>query len=95
MRSEETRGLALPPEIPEDDWKYFPEGDVRYKKITDVSKGKRHVQNEGTCRLSEISLRTGKSEVVSLSRREHDASARAWTRSVKRGIADILGGTEA
>lgn len=94
-RSEETRGLTLPPEIAEADRKYFPEGDVRYKKVTSVSKGKRHVQNEGTCRLSEIELRTKKGEIVSLSRREHDASSRAWTRSVKRGIADILGGTEA
>ena len=44
IRSEETAGLALPSTIPEDDRKYFPpEGDVRYKKLVDVSKGRRHV----------------------------------------------------
>lgn len=94
-RSEETHALSLPPEISEADGKHFPQGDIRYKKVVVVSKGKRRVQNEGSCRLSEIELRTKKGEIVSLSRREHDASSRAWTRAVKRGIADILGGTEA
>ena len=30
-----------------------------------------------------------------LSRREHFALTKAWTRATKRAIADILGGTEA
>ncbi|HZY71362.1 MAG TPA: hypothetical protein VFF67_10355 [Thermoplasmata archaeon] len=66
------------------------ETDYRYRIRVRVSKGSRFVDNIGSCRLSEISEKSG-----DLSRREHFALTRAWTRATKRAIADILGGTEA
>lgn len=42
------------------------------------------------CRLSEVSEKAG-----DLSRREHFALTKVWTRATKRAIADILGWTEA
>lgn len=62
----------------------------RYRVIVRVSKGKRHVDGIGSCRISEISEETG-----DFSKREHFALTRASTRATKRAIADILGGTEA
>ena len=64
--------------------------DYRFRVRVRVSKGGRFVDGIGSCRLSEISEKAG-----DLSRREHYALARAWTRATKRAIADILGGTEA
>lgn len=63
--------------------------DYRYLVRVTVSKGNRKVDGIGSCRLSEIE---GK---MDLSRREHFALTRAWTRAAKRAIADILGGTDA
>ena len=65
--------------------------DRRFIVHVRVSKGRRFVDGVGTCRISEI--REGKDS--SLSQREHFAYTKAWTRAVKRAIADILGGTEA
>jgi hypothetical protein len=64
--------------------------DYRFRVRVRVSKGGRFVDGVGSCRLSEISERAG-----DLSRREHYALTKAWTRATKRAIADILGGTEA
>lgn len=64
--------------------------DYRYIVRVRVSKGARFVDGIGSCRLSEISEKSGDT-----SRREHFALTRAWTRATKRAIADILGGTEA
>jgi hypothetical protein len=64
--------------------------DYRFRVRVRVSKGGRFVDGVGSCRLSEISEKAG-----DLSRREHYALAKAWTRATKRAIADILGGTEA
>jgi hypothetical protein len=64
--------------------------DYRFRVRVRVSKGGRFVDGVGSCRLSEISERAG-----NISRREHYALTKAWTRATKRAIADILGGTEA
>lgn len=64
--------------------------DYRFRVRVRVSKGGRFVDGVGSCRLSEISEKAG-----DLSRREHYALTKAWTRATKRAIADILGGTEA
>ena len=64
--------------------------DYRFRVRVRVSKGARFVDCIGSCRMSEISERAG-----DLSRREHFAMTKAWTRAAKRAIADILGGTEA
>ncbi len=64
--------------------------DYRFRVRVRVSKGGRFVDGVGSCRLSEISEKAG-----DLSRREHFALTKAWTRATKRAIADILGGTEA
>ncbi len=64
--------------------------DYRFRVRVRVSKGSRHVDGIGSCRLSEIPTRSGDT-----SRREHFALTKAWTRATKRAIADILGGTEA
>lgn len=64
--------------------------DYRFRVRVRVSKGGRFVDGVGSCRLSEISEKSG-----DLSRREHFALTRAWTRATKRAIADVLGGTEA
>lgn len=66
------------------------EFDYRYRVRVRVSKGARFVDGIGSYRLSEISEKAG-----DLSRREHFALTKAWTRAAKRAIADILGGTEA
>ncbi len=66
------------------------EYDYRYRVRVRVSKGARFVDGIGSCRLSEVSEKAGE-----LSRREHFALTKAWTRAAKRAIADILGGTEA
>ncbi len=66
------------------------EYDYRYRVRVRVSKGARFVDGIGSCRLSEISEKAG-----DISRREHFAMTKAWTRAAKRAIADILGGTEA
>jgi hypothetical protein len=63
--------------------------DYRFVVTVTVSKGDRRVDGIGSCRLSEI---PGKMDV---SKREHFAMTKAWTRASKRAIADILGGTEA
>jgi hypothetical protein len=65
------------------------EYDYRYRVRVRVSKGARFVDGVGSCRLSEISEKAG-----DLSRREHFALTKAWTRAAKRAIADMLGGTE-
>jgi len=67
-----------------------PTWDYRFRVRVRVSKGARFVDGIGSCRLSEISEKAG-----DLSRREHFALTKAWTRATKRAIADILGGTEA
>ncbi|MGH9918100.1 MAG: hypothetical protein ACRD6W_04415 [Nitrososphaerales archaeon] len=64
--------------------------DYRFRVRVRVSKGGRFVDGVGSCRLSEISEKAG-----DLSRREHFALTKAWTRATKRAIADILGGTGA
>ncbi len=64
--------------------------DYRFRVRVRVSKGGRFVDGIGSCRLSEISEKAG-----NLSRREHFALTKAWTRAAKRAIADILGGNEA
>ncbi len=64
--------------------------DYRFRVRVRVSKGSRFVDGIGSCRLSESSEKAG-----DLSRREHFALTKAWTRAAKRAIADILGGTEA
>ena len=66
------------------------EFDYRYRVRVRVSKGARFVDGIGSCRLSEINEKAG-----DISRREHFALTKAWTRATKRAIADILGGTEA
>ena len=63
--------------------------DYRFRVRVRVSKGARFVDGIGSCRLSEISEKAG-----DLSRREHFALTKAWTRATKRAIADILGGTD-
>jgi hypothetical protein len=80
--------------------------DYRYRAHVRVSKGARFVDAVGSCRLSEIAAKTkdkgtpgtpdfkpGKD--VPIGQREHFAMTKAWTRASKRGIADMLGGTEA
>ena len=62
--------------------------DYRFRVRIRVSKGARFVDGVGSCRMSEISEKAG-----DLSRREHFALTKAWTRATKRAIADILGGT--
>ncbi|HEV2449678.1 MAG TPA: hypothetical protein VGU43_04615 [Thermoplasmata archaeon] len=80
--------------------------DYRFRVRVRVSKGARFVDNIGSCRLSEIPERTRDKghpgtvdfkpgHAVPLSQREHFALSKAWTRAVKRAIADILGGVEA
>ncbi len=64
------------------------ESDYRYRVRVRVSKAARFVDGIGSCRLSEISEKAG-----DISRREHFALTKAWTRAAKRAIADILGGT--
>jgi len=64
--------------------------DYRFRVKVRVSKGARFVDGIGSCRLSEIAAKAG-----DLSRREHFAMTKAWTRATKRAIADLLGGTEA
>jgi len=64
--------------------------DYRFRVKVRVSKGARFVDGIGSCRLSEIAEKAG-----DLSRREHFAMTKAWTRATKRAIADLLGGTEA
>ncbi|MGI0053056.1 MAG: hypothetical protein ACRECR_02195, partial [Thermoplasmata archaeon] len=66
------------------------EFDYRYRVRVRVSNGARFVDGIGSCRLSEVSQKAG-----DVSRREHFALTKAWTRAAKRAIADILGGTEA
>ena len=66
------------------------EFDYRYRVKIRVSKGARFVDGIGSCRISEISEKAG-----DLSRREHFALSKAWTRGVKRAVCDVLGGTEA
>lgn len=66
------------------------EFDYRFRVRVRVSRGSRFVDGIGSCRLSEISPRAG-----DLSRREHFALTKAYTRASKRAIADMLGGTEA
>jgi len=66
------------------------EYDYRFRVRVRVSKGARFVDGIGSCRLSEIDTKAG-----DISRREHFALTKAWTRAAKRAIADILGGTEA
>ena len=65
------------------------EYDYRYRVQVRVSKGSRFVDGIGSCRLSEIP------GAMPVSKREHFALTKAWTRASKRAIADILGGTEA
>lgn len=69
--------------------------DYRFRVQVRVGKGSRFVDGIGSCRLSEIPEKSRQGEVVPVSLREHFALTRAWTRAVKRAIADILGGTEA
>ena len=64
--------------------------DYRFRVRVRVSKGARFVAGIGSCRLSEIGGKEG-----DLSRREHFALTKAWTRATKRAVADILGGTDA
>jgi len=64
--------------------------DYRFRVRVRVLKGARFVDGIGSCRLSEIDAKAG-----DISRREHFAMTKAWTRAAKRAIADILGGTEA
>ena len=64
--------------------------DYRFRVRVRVSKGARFVDGVGSCRLSEISEKAG-----DLSRHEHFALTKAWTRATKRAVADILGGTDA
>ncbi len=64
------------------------EFDYRYRVRIRVSKGARFVDGIGSCRMSEISEKAG-----DVSRREHFAMTKAWTRAAKRAIADSLGGT--
>lgn len=76
---------SIDEQIPRDD-----KTDVRYRVRVRVGKGSRFVDGIGSCRLSEIEKSVG-----DVSRREHFALTRAWTRATKRAIADILGGNEA
>ena len=69
--------------------------DYRYRVSVRVGKGSRFVDGIGSCRLSEIPAKTRAGEPVPISQREHFALTKAWTRAVKRAVADILGGTEA
>jgi hypothetical protein len=82
------------------------EKDARFIVRVRVSKGARFVDAIGTARLSEIPEKTKEKgrpgeqnyrppKDVTLGQREHFAYTRAWTRAAKRGIADLLGGTEA
>ncbi len=66
------------------------EWDYRFRVRVRASKGARFVDGIGSCRISEISEKAG-----DLSRREHFALTKAWTRATKRAVADILGGTDA
>jgi hypothetical protein len=68
--------------------------DHRFIVTVRVSKGARHVDGIGSCRLSEIAATTKAGKSVPIGQREHFAMTRAWTRATKRAIADILGGTE-
>lgn len=70
------------------------EDDVRFISRVRVSKGSRYVDGLGTSRLSEIPEKTKKGTPVPIGQREHFAATRAVTRATKRGIADLLGGTE-
>lgn len=63
--------------------------DERFIARVRVSKGGRYVDALGTARLSESPPQRD------IGWREHAATTKAFTRAVKRGIADILGGTEA
>lgn len=65
------------------------EWDYRFRVRVRVSKGQRFVDGIGSCRLSEI---PGKMDV---SKKEHWAMTKAYTRAAKRAIVDMLGGSEA
>jgi hypothetical protein len=69
--------------------------DYRFRVRVRVGKGQRFVDGIGSCRVSEVAEKPRAGEIVPLSLREHFALTRAWTRAVKRAIADIVGGTEA
>jgi hypothetical protein len=69
--------------------------DQRFVVHVRVKKGARFVDGAGSCRLSEIPDKTRRGKEVLISQREHFAYSKAWTRAVKRAIADMLGGTEA
>jgi hypothetical protein len=71
------------------------EWDYRFRVRVRVAKGPRFVDGIGSCRLSEIPERTRSGEAIQVSLREHFALTKAWTRAMKRAIADILGGTAA
>ncbi len=71
------------------------EFDYRFRVRVRVSKGSRFVDGIGSCRLSEIPEAKPPKTPMGISKREHFALTKAWTRATKRAIADILGGTEA
>ena len=71
------------------------EWDYRFRVSVRVGKGPRFVDGTGSCRISEVPEKTRSGEVVPISQREHFALTKAWTRAMKRAIADILGGTAA
>jgi hypothetical protein len=69
--------------------------DYRFRTVVRVSKGRRFADGIATCRVSEIADKTKKGDPVPYSQREHFASSKSFTRAAKRGISDLLGGTEA
>lgn len=64
--------------------------DRRFIVRVRASRGARYADGVGSCRVSEITMKT-----ASDGKREHFALGTAYTRAAKRAIADILGGTEA
>jgi hypothetical protein len=71
------------------------EWDYRFRVRVRVAKGARFVDGIGSCRLSEVPEKTRLGDSIPISQREHFALTKAWTRAMKRAIADILGGTAA
>ena len=69
--------------------------EIRFKVHVRVKKNERFVDGVGSCRVSEIPNKSARGEEIQFSKREHFAYTKAWTRAVKRAIADMLGGTEA
>jgi hypothetical protein len=91
-------GLSIEERAVEEGRVHLPDSgdwDYRFRVRVRVGKGQRFVDGIGSCRLTEVAERTRAGEIVPLSLREHFALTRAWTRAVKRAIADIVGGTEA